>query len=515
MAIEFLKNIITSGYNLEKINDNFDKLETALQDGLSRSGEGPNQMNADLDMNGHNILNLTSLEIGGQDIGDFIEDIEDAALLAQKWAENPEDVPVTPGHYSSLHWAAKAEDNHVAGVAGVASFNGRTVAVVPVANDYNSAQVQHGAGSVADKFTSVDAAIALKADATALTSGLALKLNKAGDTMSGDLNMGGNDITNVATINGSPVGIGSGSLNDYAENGNFEHSTNNKVASTPPFVLQFAADRWVNRNYGTTGVHSRQAFTLGQTAVPSADYYLRTVVTSVAGAPNYSEVDHPLEGLTKFAGKTFTVTFWAKADSSKNIAFFTTQYFGAGGSANVHANQQTLALTSSWQKFSFTVTFASLASKTIGTDKRECTLFRWAYDMGATNAAIYGIPALQQSGTFEMAHVSIVEGNATSLTDPYQPRHIASTIANDQRYYEKGKYTLSFNVTSAGVYTITIPFETQKISVNTPGYTLSGTLTNLSLTSVSQTDRDIFVVLTATGTGIGKIDYDWTADYEL
>jgi hypothetical protein len=512
MAIEFIKNIITSGYNLTKINDNFDKIETALQDGLSRSGEGPNQMNADLDMNGFGILNLNGLEVNGQDIGEFIEDIEEASQLAQKWAENPEDVPVTPGHYSSLHWATKAEDNHVAGVAGVASFNGRTLAVVPAVNDYTSAQVQHGAGSVSTKFTSVDAAIALKADSTALTSGLALKLNKAGDTMSGDLNMGGNDITNVATINGAAVG---GGLNNYAENGNFEHATNNKVASTPPFVLQFAVDRWVNRNNGTTGAHSRQTFTLGQTDVPSASYYLRTVVTSVAGVSNYSELDHPLEGLAKFAGKQLTVTFWAKADSSKNISFFTTQYFGAGGSTNVHANQRTLALTNAWQKFSFTVNFASLLGKTIGTDKREATLFRWVFDVGATNAATYGITALQQSGTFELAHVSIVDGDATSVADPFQAKHIAETMANDQRYYEKGNHVWTADVTNLGVYIITIPFKTTKISVNTPGYTINGTLTNLTLTSVSQTDRALYITVTSNNSGVGKADYDWTADYEL
>lgn len=61
MAIEFVRNIISSGYNLSKINDNFQKIQTALEDGLSRSGVTPNQMNADLDMNGNNIINIAGL----------------------------------------------------------------------------------------------------------------------------------------------------------------------------------------------------------------------------------------------------------------------------------------------------------------------------------------------------------------------------------------------------------------------------------------------------------------------
>jgi hypothetical protein len=58
MAIEYVRNIISSGYNLSKINDNFVKIEEALQDALSRSGVGPNAMEADLDLNSNDLLNV-------------------------------------------------------------------------------------------------------------------------------------------------------------------------------------------------------------------------------------------------------------------------------------------------------------------------------------------------------------------------------------------------------------------------------------------------------------------------
>jgi hypothetical protein len=32
----------------------------------------------------------------------------DAKAMAEKWAENPEDIEVTTGKYSALHWAAKS-----------------------------------------------------------------------------------------------------------------------------------------------------------------------------------------------------------------------------------------------------------------------------------------------------------------------------------------------------------------------------------------------------------------------
>ncbi len=49
---------ITSGYGTaEALNANFDAIETAIENTLSRDGSTPNQMEADLDLNGHAIIN--------------------------------------------------------------------------------------------------------------------------------------------------------------------------------------------------------------------------------------------------------------------------------------------------------------------------------------------------------------------------------------------------------------------------------------------------------------------------
>jgi hypothetical protein len=42
------------------------------------------------------------------DIGTALTDAEAAAIIAEAWAEYAEDVPVEPGRFSALHWAAKA-----------------------------------------------------------------------------------------------------------------------------------------------------------------------------------------------------------------------------------------------------------------------------------------------------------------------------------------------------------------------------------------------------------------------
>ena len=61
MGVSFTASSLISGYNLAALQAQFDALETALGDALSRSGAGTNTMSADLDMNSNKILNASAL----------------------------------------------------------------------------------------------------------------------------------------------------------------------------------------------------------------------------------------------------------------------------------------------------------------------------------------------------------------------------------------------------------------------------------------------------------------------
>ena len=80
---------------------------------------------------------------------------------------------------------------------------------------------------------------------------------------------------------------------------------------------------WVNANVGSTKVHSQQTLAIGvdlpSIEVPSATYFSRTVVTSVAGASNYCNKWARVEDVRTLAGKTVTISFYAKADAVKNV----------------------------------------------------------------------------------------------------------------------------------------------------------------------------------------------------
>lgn len=61
-------NTIGSRYgSIDALNDNFDTIETAFDNTLSRDGTGPNFMLTPLDMNGYGIVNASSLTVGGID----------------------------------------------------------------------------------------------------------------------------------------------------------------------------------------------------------------------------------------------------------------------------------------------------------------------------------------------------------------------------------------------------------------------------------------------------------------
>lgn len=197
----------------------------------------------------------------------------------------------------------------------------------------------------------------------------------------------------------------------------------------------YGADQWATAAVGSTYSASRQSFTLGNT-IPGYEpqYFHRTVVTSAAGAGNLIAMQNKIEGVRSFAGQTVTLSFWAKADASKNIAVEFVQSFGTGGSpsADVTAiGSQLVALTTSWKRYAITVSIPSISGKTLGTGNNDFLTFFFWMDAGssfAARAASLG----QQSGTFDFWGVQLEAG---SYETPFERRPYATELAMCQRYF--------------------------------------------------------------------------------
>ena len=68
-------NPIGSRYgSIDALNDNFDTVETAFDNTLSRDGTGPNFMLSNLDMNGYSVINVSSVMVNGVNILEQLEE---------------------------------------------------------------------------------------------------------------------------------------------------------------------------------------------------------------------------------------------------------------------------------------------------------------------------------------------------------------------------------------------------------------------------------------------------------
>jgi hypothetical protein len=137
----------------------------------------------------------------------------------------------------------------------------------------------------------------------------------------------------------------------------------------------YTADRWFVGGFSTI---TRQAFTPGTAPVAGYEgrFFARWDITS--NSQNYEFVQR-IEDARTFAGQTATISFWAKRNSGSTVfGANAAQNFGTGGSPSTQVQLSglgTLTLTSSWQRFTFTISVPSVSGKTFGTDNNSFLFF--------------------------------------------------------------------------------------------------------------------------------------------
>lgn len=184
----------------------------------------------------------------------------------------------------------------------------------------------------------------------------------------------------------------------------------------------YLADRWRNYWDGTgTFTITQQSFTAGTAPVTGYEgTYFQRIALNSAGSSTYFQTFQRVENVRTFAGQTFTLSFWAKANASKSLNYYVEQNFGSGGSATITATSGTQSLTTSWQRFSITYTMPSVSGKTIGTSSFLQLTFR---DTNVSAGSYFDIWGVQ----FENG----------STASPFQTASgsIAGELALCQRYY--------------------------------------------------------------------------------
>jgi hypothetical protein len=212
----------------------------------------------------------------------------------------------------------------------------------------------------------------------------------------------------------------------------------------------FTADRFSLGGDGGTNSVTRQSFTPGTAPVAGyeAEYFLR-MTTTVSGSLNLYIIQ-PVEDVRTFAGQTVTLSYWAKCGSGTvtSTPLFA-QNFGSGGSSSVVTNASNSAsITTSWQRFTHTVTLPSISGKTIGSSSYlQVQVLRFA---ASATVDLWGVQ-------LEAGSVATAFQTATGT--------LQGELAACQRYYYRNTTGSNYGVvgsgsagsTTAAVITIPLP----------------------------------------------------------
>ena len=112
----------------------------------------------------------------------------------------------------------------------------------------------------------------------------------------------------------------------------------------------------------------------------NSSYFLRSTITTV-GSATIAEIQHRIENVRTFAGQTVTLSFWAKADSARSSIVYL--YQNSGGTGSAYSATPTLSVTTSWQRYSFTLSLGSISGFTIGAGSSLYAVIRQALAAGS------------------------------------------------------------------------------------------------------------------------------------
>jgi hypothetical protein len=128
---------------------------------------------------------------------------------------------------------------------------------------------------------------------------------------------------------------------------------------------------------GSTRTITRETFPLGAAPVAGYEskYFFRYDVSVAGSGATANRLENRMEQVQTFAGQTVTVSFWAKAAANETLpSVVLQQVFGTGGSPSATVSTvfaASVAVTTSWQRFSYTLTVPSISGKTIGTNGND------------------------------------------------------------------------------------------------------------------------------------------------
>ena len=211
----------------------------------------------------------------------------------------------------------------------------------------------------------------------------------------------------------------------------------------------YTADRWfiVNAPPGQTASVTQGTFTPGTAPVAGYESTNYLNVTWSSYTANTFFLSQRVEDVRKFAGQTVTLSFWAKASTANSsMTPLISQNFGSGGSAATYSYNSAISITTSWQRFSTTLTLPSISGATIGTNS-FLDVRPFYGSSSTTNGVTFSIWGVQlEAGN--LAGATPTTGYPTEFTTA--SGSIGGELALCQRYYIRTTPGLSYGTYGFG-----------------------------------------------------------------
>ncbi len=347
----------------------------------------------------------------------------DAALAANSVADTAASAASAAAAAASASAASTTETNAAtsASQAATSATNANTSASNAATSEANAATSETNAST---------SAASAAADVTYASEWA----NKAEDSLISAA-AGGDSIDDYSALHWANKAAASNiRRKNFLINGNFDIWQR----GTGPFTTsgEYSADRWKTSVITSTYSLSKSSFTLGQTDVPgNPTNYLTIDTTSSATASEYCITEQRIEDVSSVSGDDYTLSFWAKANSSLDLSIEAVQNFGTGGSpsSEVYTLGQKVSLTTSWQKFEITINIPSISGKVLGTDNNSFVKILFWLSAG-TDFTSRTDSLTTQTGIFDIAQVQLEAGGSAT---EFEQRHISEELLMCQRYFEK------------------------------------------------------------------------------
>lgn len=218
-------------------------------------------------------------------------------------------------------------------------------------------------------------------------------------------------------------------------NGNMEVNQRNNLPFTST-GFNYGIDRWAfAKNDSVNYSASVNDFALGQTDVPLGKKYIEFTLNSAGSGTDFVRFEQRIEDVTTAAGQTVTISFWAKANTAFTADFDGApaepvvgimQYFGTGGtpsSATNTAFTTSIALTTTWTKYTYTATLPSVSGKTVGSNNND-----------HLRVYLLGLMDDDAGKTVSLAQVQLEIGDTAT---PFEHRSYGEELSLCERYYVK------------------------------------------------------------------------------